>query len=431
MHSATGHRSKSQHQILRLVTYYSVKDYYLLMSTTQLRESLKQRACEKIDSLKNDLVGISHDIHAHPEENFEEHYAHKRLTDAIGDNKLDVTRKAYDIDTAFDVAVGSKGATVAVLCEYDALPGIGHACGHNIIAAAGLGAGLALAGLAEEAGGRLRLMGTPAEEGGGGKIEMARKGAFVGVDAAMMVHPADRELARMNAIAIQHCLVKYTGEAAHAAVSPHLGRNALDAAVLGYMNIAALRQHILPTERIHGIFLKGGEKPNIVPRETEMDWYVRSNTIETLQPLKERVAGCLHGGAHAAGCHIDLQWQPNPFADIVDNIPLLAAYVSNAAQFGRMLTTEYMAGTGGGSTDMGNISYLTPSIHPMIAVAPEGVSLHTPEFADYATNDDATRAILDGAKIMAMTAIDVWTNDALAAEMKAAFGDGFVPEGVL
>ena len=431
MHSATGHQSKSQRQILRLFTDYSVKDYYLLMSTTQLRESLKQRACERIDALKNDLVGISHDIHAHPEENFEEHYAHKRLTDAIGDNKLDVTRKAYDIDTAFDVAVGSKGATVAVLCEYDALPGIGHACGHNIIAAAGLGAGLALAGLAEEAGGRLRLMGTPAEEGGGGKIEMARKGAFVGVDAAMMVHPADRELARMNAIAIQHCLVKYTGEAAHAAVSPHLGKNALDAAVLGYMNIAALRQHILPTERIHGIFLKGGEKPNIVPRETEMDWYVRSNTIETLQPLKERVAGCLHGGAHAAGCHIDLQWQPNPFADIVDNIPLLAAYVSNAAQFGRMLTTEYMAGTGGGSTDMGNISYLTPSIHPMIAVAPEGVSLHTPEFADYATNDDATRAILDGAKIMAMTAIDVWTNDALAAEMKAAFGDGFVPEGVL
>ncbi|MEY4147507.1 MAG: hypothetical protein RL278_1063, partial [Actinomycetota bacterium] len=305
------------------------------------------------------------------------------------------------------------------------------ACGHNIIAAAGLGAGLALAGLAEEAGGRLRLMGTPAEEGGGGKIEMARKGAFVGVDAAMMIHPADRELARMNAIAIQHCLVKYTGEAAHAAVSPHLGKNALDAAVLGYMNVAALRQHIMPTERIHGIFLKGGEKPNIVPREAEMDWYVRSNTIETMQPLKQRVAGCLHGGAQAAGCHVELEWQANPYADIIDNIPLLAAYVENSAQFGRMLTTDYMAGTGGGSTDMGNISYLTPSIHPMIAVAPHGVSLHTPEFADYATNDDATRAILDGAKIMAMTAIDLWTNDALVAEMREAFGDGFVPEGVL
>jgi hypothetical protein len=139
----------------------------------------------------------------------------------------------------------------------------------------------------------------------------------------------------------------------------------------------------------------------------------------------------LHGGAHAAGCHVELEWQPNPFADIIDNIPLLAAYVENSAQFGRMLTTEYMAGTGGGSTDMGNISYLTPSIHPMIAVAPHGVSLHTPEFADFATNDDATRAILDGAKIMAMTAIDLWTNEALVAEMRTAFGDGFVPEGVI
>jgi amidohydrolase len=401
------------------------------MSTAQLRESLKQRACETIDKLKNDLVGVSHDIHAHPEENYEEHYAHKRLTDAIGDHKLPVTRKAYDLDTAFDVAVGSKGTTVSVLCEYDALPGIGHACGHNIIAAAGLGAGLALAGLAEEAGGRLRLMGTPAEEGGGGKIEMARKGAFVGVDASMMIHPMDSDLARMNAIAIQHCLVRYTGEAAHAAVSPHLGRNALDAAVLGYMNIAALRQHIMPTERMHGVFLKGGEKPNIVPREAEMDWYARSNTIETLQPLKKRMEACFHGGAHAAGCHMELEWQVNPYADISDNIPLLTAYIDNSAKLGRSLVPEFLPGTGGGSTDMGNISYLVPSIHPMVAVAPKGVSLHTPEFADFATNDDATKAILDGAKIMAMTAIDLWTNDVLVAEMRAAFGDGFVPDGVL
>jgi amidohydrolase len=401
------------------------------MATAELRESLKQRACETIDRLKNDLVGISTDIHAHPEENWEEVFAHSRLTDALGDNGHDVRRKAYDLDTAFELRTGSKGATVAVLCEYDALPGIGHGCGHNIIAAAGLGAGLALAPLAEEAGGRLRLMGTPAEEGGGGKIEMARRGAFDGVQAAMMVHPYDTDLARMNAIAIQHALVKYVGEAAHAAVAPHKGRNALDAAVLGYMNVAALRQHIMPTERIHGIFLKGGEKPNIVPRETEMDWYVRSNTINTLQPLKQRVAACLEGGAHAAGCHMHLEWQPNPFADIVDNVPLLAAYVSNAARVGRSLTTDELPGTGGGSTDMGNVSYLTPSIHPMIAVAPSGISLHTPEFAEHAISEAATRAIIDGAKIMAMTAIDMWTNDALANEVREAFGDGVVPEGVL
>ena len=393
---------------------------------------LKQSVCQDIDARANDLVSISHQLHAKPETNFEEHFAHQILTDYIADSKVKVTRKAFDLDTAFDVRIkGGSGPTVAVLCEYDALPGIGHACGHNIIATAGLGAGLALSAIAEQCGGNLVLMGTPAEEGGGGKIEMARKGAFAGIDAAMMIHPADADLARMNAIAIQNLFVKFHGLAAHAAVSPHKGKNALDAAVLGYMNVAALRQHILPTERIHGIFTNSGEKPNIVPRETEMDWYVRSPTIETLQPLKERVAKCLEGGAMAADCTVTFDWKKNTFADLVDNVPLLESYIRNASQFGRKMTTEFLPGTGGGSTDMGNISYLTPSIHPMIAVAPEGVSLHTPEFADFATNDDATRAILDGAKIMAMTAIDLWTNDALVAEMREAFGDGFVPEGVL
>lgn len=399
--------------------------------TDSLRESLKQRACDAIDALKSDLVAISHDIHAHPEENFVEYHAHEVLTQMAADNGLPVTRHAFDLDTAFDVSVGREGATVAVLCEFDALPGIGHACGHNIIAAAGMGAGLALAGLAEEAGGRLRLMGTPAEEGGGGKIEMARKGAFDGVDAAMMVHPSDADTARMNAIAVQHVLARYVGEAAHASMSPHLGKNALDAAVLGYMNIAALRQHIMPTERVHGIFLKAGEKPNIVPWESEMDWYVRSNTIETLQPLKARVAACLEAAGHATGCHCELEWVKNPFADVVDNVPLLGAYVANSATFGRMLTTERQSGFGGASTDMGNVSYLVPSIHPMIAVAPRGVSLHTPEFADFAVTEDATRAILDGAKIMAMTAIDVWMTDVLRTEMQDFFGDGSIPEGVL
>jgi len=401
------------------------------MTTIELRESLKQQACATIDRMKSDLVEISHQIHVRPELNFEEHFAHGLLTSAIADNDLKVTRGAYGLDTAFEARSGTEGKTVAVLCEYDALPGIGHACGHNIIAAAGLGAGLALAPLAAQAGGRLRLMGTPAEEGGGGKIEMARKGAFDGVDAAMMIHPSDTDLARMNAIAIQQMFVRYIGEAAHAAVSPEKGRNALDAAVLGYMNVAALRQHIKPTERIHGIFTNGGEKPNIVPRESAMDWYVRSDTIKSLQPLKARVAACLEGSAVATGCQSEIRWAKNPFTDIVENVPLLTAYATNSGLLGRELSTEFKPGTGGGSTDMGNVSYLVPSIHPMIGVSPAGVSLHTPAFADYAIGEAATKAILDGAKIMAMTAIDMWTNDVLQSEVRGAFGDGVVPEGVL
>lgn len=392
---------------------------------------LKARVCADIDRRAADLVAASHDIHAQPELNYEERFAHDRLTRMIDAARLPVVRGAYSIDTAFETKVGTSGLDVAVLCEYDALPGIGHACGHNIIAAAGLGAGLALAGVAADAGGRLTLMGTPAEEGGGGKVEMARAGAFRGIDAAMMVHPADRDLARMNAIAIQQAVVRYYGQAAHAAVSPHLGRNALDAAVLGYMNVAALRQHIRPTERIHGIFTKAGEKPNIVPRETEMDWYVRSDTIETLQPLKRRVTACLESSAAATDCRAEITWDTHAYADIVDNIPMLDAYAENSTALGRPLTSAYIHGSGGGSTDMGNVSYLTPTIHPMLAVAPRGVSLHSPQFAEYTKSKEADKAVLDGAKIMAMTVIDLWTRPDMQAAVRESFGDGRVPEGVL
>ncbi len=393
---------------------------------------MKQQVCADIDSRSADLISISHEIHAHPELNFEEKFAHDILTQYIADSKLKVNRGAFELDTAFDVSVrGGDGPTVAVICEYDALPGIGHACGHNIIATAGLGAGVALSAVAELCGGNLRLMGTPAEEGGGGKVEMARKGAFKNIDAAMMIHPSDRDLARMNAIAIQQLFVRFAGLAAHAAVSPDKGKNALDAAVLGYMNVAAMRQHIRPTERVHGIFTKAGEKPNIVPREAEMDWYVRSDTIETLQPLKARIAKCLEAGAMAADCTISFDWQKNTYADLVDNLPLLTSYVQNSAQLGRDLTTDLLPGTGGGSTDMGNLSYLVPSIHPMLQVAPHGVSLHSAQFAEFTASKDADKAILDGAKIMAMTAIDMWLSETLNSEVQKAFGDGAVPEGVL
>jgi amidohydrolase len=392
---------------------------------------LKAQVCADIDRRAATLIAVSHEIHDHPELNFEEHFAHELLTRTIDEAGVPVSRGAYGLSTAFESKVGARGLDIAVLCEYDALPGIGHACGHNVIAAAGLGAGLALAGVAEAAGGRLTLLGTPAEEGGGGKIEMARAGAFRNIAAAMMVHPSDRDLARMNAIAIQQLVVRYEGQAAHAAVSPHLGRNALDAAVLGYLNVAALRQHIRPTERVHGVFTKAGDKANIVPHEAEMSWYVRSDTFDTLQPLKQRVAACLQSSAIATNCHAELFWESNAFADIVDNVPLLEAYAQNSTALGRPLTADYLPGTGGGSTDMGNISYLAPSIHPMLQVAPQGVSLHSPQFAEYTASAQADKAVLDGAKIMAMTVIDLWTTAELQQKVKESFGDGHVPEGVL
>jgi amidohydrolase len=385
-------------------------------------DALKQAVCDRVDALAPALVEASRAIHAHPELNYEERFAHQLLTDLLEAHGVAPVRSAYGIETAFDAAVGSSGPTIAVLCEYDALPGLGHACGHNIIATAGLGAGLAAAAVAEQAGGRLRIMGTPAEEGGGGKVKMARAGAFDGIDAAMMVHPADADLIRMDCIAIQELEVEYHGRAAHAAAAPWEGVNALDAAVLGYMNVATLRQHIRPNERIHGIFTKAGDKPNIVPSEAAMDWYIRSGTIASLQPLKDRVFTSLQSAATACGCTMDHAWVGETYADMIDNQAMVRSYVENAARVGR--TVQDPAAIGRrvvGSTDMGNVSYLVPSIHPMIKVAPDGVPIHSVDFAAFAASDDGDRAVIDGAKAMAMTVVDLWTNAELLVEVRAQF----------
>lgn len=376
----------------------------------------------EIERLTPALLDLSHSIHANPELNFEEHHAHEALTGVLEDNGIDVTRGAYDMPTAFDARVGTAdGPTVAVLCEYDALPGIGHACSHNIIGSAGLGAGIAVAKVAEALGGRVAILGTPAEEGGGGKEFMIRRGAFDDIDLAMMVHPADRDLRTFHAIAIQQLHVTYDGQAAHAAASPHRGRNALDAAVLGYNAVAALRQHIRPDERIHGIFTEAGDKPNIVPSRAAAEWYVRSHKMSSLETLKERVQRCLQGGADASGCEMQSQWIDPPFYDMIDNHPLLDVYVRNAMDVGRHPLPEEEGAMVVGSTDMGNVSYAVPSIHPMIKVAPEGTPIHTPEFEVFTGGEEGDRAVIDGALTLALTMVDCLASADARQEIRAAF----------
>ena len=390
-------------------------------------EELKAQACSLIDKNAETLINVSHEIHDHPEENYEEVFASELLTRTANGLGVPVELGAFDCATGFSGDVGS-GPTVCIMSEYDALPDIGHGCGHNVIAAAGLGAAIALASIAEVSGGRVRYLGTPAEEGGGGKILMARNGALAGVDLAMMVHPADADLATIDAIALQQLLVEYTGQESHAAAAPHLGRNALDAAVLGYMAVSTLRQHILPTERIHGIFLKSGEKPNIVPREASSEWYVRSDNVTSLAALKPRVLASLESGAHACGCSVSHQWIGTPYADMVTNDTMGTMYAHNALTLGRTVTDPRHGGHRVvGSTDMGNVSHLVPSIHPMIASAPTGISIHTKQFAQFARSPMADQAVLYGAKAMAMTAIDFWTSserqEAVVAEFRAANPD--------
>ncbi|MEO6628576.1 MAG: amidohydrolase, partial [Aquihabitans sp.] len=337
------------------------------------------------------------------------------------DAGLSVTRGAYGIETAFEARAGSGGPTVAVLCEYDALPGIGHACGHNVIGAAGVGAGIAAASMAEELGATVVVLGTPAEEGGGGKVFLAERGAFEGIDAALMVHPAGLDLARFAAIAIQQLEVTYHGKAAHAAAAPQAGRNALDAAVLGYMNVAALRQHILPNERIHGIFTEAGEAPNVVPARAAASWYVRSPSVRGLKALKERVLNALEAGASAAGCTMEHRWLDPAYADMVDNEPMIDRYRLNLARTGRTLLEPDSLDAVVGSTDMGNISHLVPSIHPMIAVSPPDVSIHTSDFVRYAGGSEGDLAVLDGAKAMACTVVDLWVEPGALDDAKADF----------
>jgi len=386
-------------------------------------QEAKRRVCDEVDRRRDVLLDVSHRIHADPELAFAEHAAHDLLTEVLRHEGFDVTAGAYGLPTAFEATAGRDGPRVAVLCEYDALPGIGHACGHNIIAAAGLGAGLAAAVLADDAGGRLVVLGSPAEEGGGGKVNLIDGGAFDGVDAAVMVHPAGRDLRRMHAIAIHQVLVSYEGAAAHAAAAPYEGRNALDAAVLGYNNLAALRQHLRPDERVHGIITDGGDRPNIVPAHAAAHWYVRAGTRDRLAALEERVLACLQAGADAAGCTMDAVWLDPAYDEMRDNEALTDLYAANAAMVGRTVAEPTPATAVTGSTDMGNVSQVVASIHPMIAVSPPDVAIHTPAFAGFAGGPEGDRAVLDGAKAMAMTVVDLWLDVAALDRVRG----GFVP----
>jgi amidohydrolase len=383
---------------------------------------LKQRMCDRIDELAPRLLEASHEIHAHPELNYQERFAHDLLASFLEGEGLAVTRSAFGVETAFEARVGSEGPDVAVCCEYDALPVVGHACGHNIIATAGLGAGLAAALLAEEAGGRIRILGTPAEEGGGGKVAMAEQGAFDGLDAAMMVHPADADLLSMDTLAVTQYEVEWFGQAAHAAAFPWKGRNALDAAVLSYSAVAALRQHIEPTDRIHGVFRDGGQAVNVVPEHASMEWMVRSATAGSLAPLRERVEATWQAGADATGCRCEHRVINHPYADMVDNPTLARLYAANAEALGRPVADPRLGGRRVvGSTDMGNVSYLVPSIHPMIKVAPEGVSIHTHDFAVHAASPAGDEAVVLGAKLLAATIADLWADSSLVARARQEF----------
>ncbi|MCG8589253.1 MAG: M20 family metallopeptidase [Proteobacteria bacterium] len=395
-------------------------------ASPELRAHLKQEICRLVDGLSQDLVRISHEIHAHPELAFEEHRASALLVETLDKAGLAVERGAYGLETAFVSQFGPEGAPqIALLAEYDALPEIGHACGHNLIATAAIGAGLALHGLGASLPGRVRLLGTPAEEHGCGKELMVREGALDGVDAALMIHPSGVNLVSMPCICMAELEVAYRGRAAHAAAMPERGVNALDALVTAYQAVAQLRQHIRRDERVHGIIREGGEAPNVVPERASGSFYVRAETAERLERLKERVAGCFRAGAAATGAELDLDWGPADYLNLRANAPLETAFRENAEALGREFLPMEALPTGvTGSTDMGNVSQRVPSIHPMLAAAPPHVTIHHPDFAEHAGSPSGDACALDGAKALAMTAIDFFCDGELRNRAQRTFDAG-------
>lgn len=369
--------------------------------------ALKRDIDVRIRGARAALVELSHRIHANPELKFEETMASRWVAEALADGGFDVEHGCYDLPTAVRATAGTGPCHVVVCAEYDALPGMGHACGHNIIAAAAVGAGLGLAPVADDLGLTVTVLGTPGEEGGGGKVLMLDRGAFDGAHAAMMVHPAAREAAALRGSAVSVVDVEYRGRPAHAGAHPEQGVNAADAMTIAQVAIGLLRQQTRDGDRIHGIVTDGGLAANVIPDRNAGQWIVRSDTLDHLTALKERVLACFEAGAVGSGCELTVRPSCPDYADLVHDEDLVALYRRNAEALGRRFPGLAEAPLVGAATDMGNVSHRVPSIHPMLGLDCLPAVNHQPEFAAACLTPAADRAVLDGAIALAWTAADV------------------------
>jgi amidohydrolase len=368
-----------------------------------------------VDRAGADLVALSHRIHAHPELKWEEHRACTWLGEALTDYGFSVHGGICELPTAFEARAGSGPLHVVICAEYDALPGIGHACGHNVIAATAVGVGVALAAVADELGLTVRVMGTPAEEGGGGKILLLHRGGFAGAHLAMMVHPSPVDRAEPPIIAAQQWSIRYTGKEAHASAYPEQGINAADALTVAGVAIGLLRQHLNANDRVHGIVTQGGQAPNIVPAHTEAEYMVRAATLVDLEIVRERVLRCFQAGALATGATLDVLPHQEPYAQMHHDPEIATAYRHNAEELGRIFPP--CDPRAAASTDMGNVSLVIPSIHPSIGIDSLPAVNHQPEFAAHCITPAADQALRDGALALAWTAIDCATNQAVRTRL--------------
>lgn len=401
------------------------KPVHMSESVEDNDESILRSALE---GMSDELLTVSHHIHERPETRFQEFFAADLLTSELREAGFAVESGIGGLETSFraEASFGEGGPTIAFVCEYDALEKIGHGCGHNIIATVGLGGALITKHLMEQDGslsGRIVVIGTPGEEGGGGKAYMVQAGCFDDLDAALMIHPGGENLSAMSTLGRVAMTFEFTGKAAHAAVNPELGVNALDASVLTLNAIGLLRQQLPTSARVHAVIEDGGEVPNIIPERSFIRVFVRAPETEMLlNNLIPRIIDCARGAALATGCVVDVDL-PTPVYAALNSNPVLGRLIeANFASLGRN-TVPLLTEAFPGSTDMGNVSQIIPVIHPNVELQP-GVNMHSHEATELAGGPSGDQAALDGALLLALTAAQLFRSPELLAEVKEAFVPG-------
>ena len=383
-------------------------------------ENLKASVTGEIDRRRHQLSELSLKIHSNPELGFQEVKAADWLTRYLEEDGFSIERGICGLPTAFKASYGKGKPVIAILAEYDALPDLGHACGHNLIAACAIGAGVASKPVIDQLGGSILIIGTPAEELYGGKVIMANRGAFNNLDIAMMVHPGTHDTATTHALACQTLEVEFFGKAAHSAAQPEAGINALEAMLQSFAAINSLRQHIKSTARIHGIITDGGEAANIVPAHSAGNFIVRAEDDAYLDELKQRVLNCFIGASTASGARLQYKWADVCYAPMRNNLTLARLFRQNMQSLGRKVVLSNPSHSFG-STDMGNVSQLVPSIHPYVAIAKEDISTHSPEFALAAASEAGIKGMIDATKALAMTVVDLLANPKTVIKVKEEF----------
>lgn len=369
-------------------------------------DKLKAAIVKDIDTRSRQLADISKKLHDNPETAMTERKAVAWLTSFLEENEFYVEKGIYELATAFRAVYGKGKPSIGFLAEYDALPKLGHACGHNLIATATIAAGIASKLTADEYGGRIIIYGTPGEEGDAGKALMAERGAFRDLDAVMICHPGGGNEVVLNALACQTLEVEFIGKAAHAAAEPESGINALEAMILSYNAINSLRQHIKDKARIHGIITDGGEAANIVPAHTAATFLVRATDNTYLDKLKDKVLDCFAGAAIATGATLKYKWADVCYEVMNNNMTMAKLFRKNMQAVGRPIPLGNV-NKFGGSSDVGNVSSLAPTIQPYVGIASDTVLIHSAEFEKVTGSQEALNIMLDAAKAMAMTAADL------------------------